>query len=946
MANLSLEQLPHLVCVVDFQGHLKSVNSAWQVQLGLKADHLLVTNFTHWVHPDDIGHTQDVLSQLYSGQFERVVFGTRWRDRDQKYRWLFWAASVSLTDHLVYAVGVEMSAQEFYSRSQKGYSSHQPESSSFQSEQLSYLTQFIPLPPPFSKGEWAGFSEQRYQTIINGLYEGVIVYSADGKIRLCSPSAEKLLGRSVKHLLGQCDWGLEMVREDGSNFPKDLHPATVSLRTGKSCTHQVMGIYRPEGSFHWLSVHSQPLQLHSHFPPFAVVVTLVDISERKQVEVSLREKVSFFSSLFEGVKVGLAVTDDLGRFVFVNHGYCQMYGYRAEELLGQPFTMLLSPPLRQEALQSHAEFLAGNSEPVTHWQKLHHEDRVFSYLMTESLLVGVDDKRFKVTVVVPIDDESELDKQQAIDLVNNDKGLRLLLRHLPVTVLSLDRKGYLTFVEGQHLELLGLDSGVVGQSIFVVNQKKLALLIADFQRAVGGETFEKAVEFGGVTFKIKYMPLLKANKWVGALVVFYDITELRRLKLHLKKAIQDKEILASHSSVGLMYLDKQKIVRLNQQGAALLGYSPADLLKSSAEYLFRSTEDYIEFQQQAGMQLATASSYKSQRWLRRKNGSYIYCFVTVKTLKSNQVLWLLEKVSDSEKSKTHFDLQKALWDTASEAILIIDTQLQILEANSASAEFTGYTIEELLNQSLAFFNSGHQDESFYQQLREKMKQHGGWQGKVWQRDKNNAVYVCELKLQAFQSDDGVASRYVAVLGGKQSRNSAFLDPLTGLPSRQLFRHYLLRTVAQALRQNKFSAVLLIGIDDMAGINTKYGCALGDQFLSSIGQTLSHSVRDSDSCARYGADSFGVDLNEIAKPEDAGLVAQMLLFKLSQPLVLKGESVQCTVSIGMVVFPDDGDEVDILLELAEEAMQCAKQQGGGQCCFYNSVLQQQYLRANR
>jgi GGDEF domain-containing protein len=73
---------------------------------------------------------------------------------------------------------------------------------------------------------------------------------------------------------------------------------------------------------------------------------------------------------------------------------------------------------------------------------------------------------------------------------------------------------------------------------------------------------------------------------------------------------------------------------------------------------------------------------------------------------------------------------------------------------------------------------------------------------------------------------------------------------------------------------------------------------------------------------------------------------MLLFKLSQPMVFKGESVQCTVSICMVVFPDDGDEVDILLELAEEAMQCAKQQGGGQCCFYNSVLQQQYLRANR
>jgi diguanylate cyclase (GGDEF)-like protein/PAS domain S-box-containing protein len=937
MAQFSTEHLPHLLCVLDFQSQIKKVNSAWQVKLGLMADHLLVTTFTNWVHPDDTAHTQEALSQLYTGKSERVVFETRWRDVNRKYHWLLWAATVSLTENLVYAVGLEMPTQEQSSLA-----------SLYQRKPLSLVSQRTPLPPPFfSKGGWEGFSEQRYQTIINGLHEGIIVYSADGKIRLCNPSAEKMLGLVAEQLLGQTDWNLVMVRGDGSDFPKDLHPATVTLRTGKACINRVMGIYKPDGTFHWLILNSQSLQLHSNLPPFAVVVTLTDISERKQAEESLREKAALLSSLFDVVKVGIAVTDEDGRFMLLNPAYCKMYGYRLEELLGQPFTMLLPPPLRQEAAQYHADFLAEKTESYNQWPMQHRNGHVFNCPVTESQLIGRDGKQFKVTVVLAFDDPAET--SQAIDLTNNEKWLRLLLRHLPTTVLSLDRKGRLTFTEGLHLELLGLASEkVIGQSILEVNQN-LVPLVPDLQRALDGESFEKFIEYAGVTFKTKYMPLLKANKWVGTLVMFHDMTELRVLKWRLKRTIQELEVLASYTSVGLIYLEQQKILHVNQQGAALLGYTPAELLKISADHLCRTANDYIEFQQQAGLQLAVVDTFNTQQWLRRKNGTHICCKLTVKTLKSNRMLWLLEKVTESARTQTRLNLQTALWATASEAILITDTYLRILEANPASAEFMGYTREELVSKSLEHFNTGQQDGQFYEQLLETMRQQGQWQGNIWQRHKNNAVYVCELKLQAYntdEDDEGVASRYVAILSNKQSRESTFLDPLTHLPSRELFRHYLFKTLAEAQRHKKFSAVLLIGIDDMSGINTKYGCAVGDQLLCTIGQTLTASVRVSDTCARYGGDKFSVNLNEIAKPQDAGLVAQMLLFKLTQPVVLNEKEVQGSVSIGMVVYPEDGDNIDILLDLAQEAMLRAKQQGGGQCCFYNQVLQQQYLMGNQ
>jgi diguanylate cyclase (GGDEF)-like protein/PAS domain S-box-containing protein len=305
-----------------------------------------------------------------------------------------------------------------------------------------------------------------------------------------------------------------------------------------------------------------------------------------------------------------------------------------------------------------------------------------------------------------------------------------------------------------------------------------------------------------------------------------------------------------------------------------------------------------------------------------------------------RILWLFEEISDLAHTTTSVDLSAALWATSNEAILITDTKLTIQQVNPAAILFTGYSAEELINKSLPDLDAGRQDKYFYQHLLALMSQVGQWHGTLWQRQKNDAVYVCELKLQAYNPDQGTtANRYVAMLSNKQTSATTFLDPLTNLPTRPLFRHNLLKTHAVAQRYTKRFALLLIGIDDLPALNAKHGCVIGDLFLQTIGQSLKTSVRDSDSVARYGGDIFGVNLEGISKSQDAGLVAQMMLFKLTQPFLLKEQKVQSLVSIGIVVYPDDGNDVDTLLELAQATMRRAKQRGGGQCCFHNPQLQE-------
>ncbi|NJO16131.1 MAG: PAS domain S-box protein [Thioploca sp.] len=191
MVSPNLEDLPHLQCLLDFQGHIKQVNTAWQQQLGIMVQHLLVTTFTHWVHSEDLAHTQESLTQLSQGKTDRIVFENRVRDITGKYRWLIWVMTASLTKGFIYAIGLEMPARE-------------------QNEVRLRET------------------EQRYQTIINQLLQGLLIYGVDGKITACNPSTEKILGLKAEKLLGRSTWDIMTIHEDNSDFPKESHPAAVT----------------------------------------------------------------------------------------------------------------------------------------------------------------------------------------------------------------------------------------------------------------------------------------------------------------------------------------------------------------------------------------------------------------------------------------------------------------------------------------------------------------------------------------------------------------------------------------------------------------------------------------------------------------------------------------------------------------------------------------------
>jgi two-component system, cell cycle sensor histidine kinase and response regulator CckA len=144
--------------------------------------------------------------------------------------------------------------------------------------------------PPGHAEEALGTSEETYRSVVAALAEGIVFMDADGGLRASNASAEQILGLTAEQIGGRTtfDPRWRAIHEDGSPFPGDTHPITVSLRTGQTCSNVIMGVYKPTGELTWISINSQPLFRRGERTPYAAVASFFDVTVRKQGEDALR----------------------------------------------------------------------------------------------------------------------------------------------------------------------------------------------------------------------------------------------------------------------------------------------------------------------------------------------------------------------------------------------------------------------------------------------------------------------------------------------------------------------------------------------------------------------------------------------------------------------------------------------------------------------------------
>lgn len=277
------------------------------------------------------------------------------------------------------------------------------------------------------------------------------------------------------------------------------------------------------------------------------------------------------------------------------------------------------------------------------------------------------------------------------------------------------------------------------------------------------------------------------------------------------------------------------------------------------------------------------------------------------------------------------------------SVMITDLEGSIEYVNPEFSRVTGYEAEEAIGRNPRFLSSGSTPSRQYVSMWNALQEDRSWSGEIYNKKKNGDCYWESMTISPVKNVAGVKTHYLAIKEDITLRKDyedrllyqASYDKLTGLPNRSLAYDRLQQAIANAMRTKKHVAVLYLDFDHFKNINDTLGHAAGDVFLVNMARRLTECVRDVDTVARLGGDEFLILLAELGDGSKESEVeyekfiqqkTKEILERVSQPCTIDNMEFSVTVSIGVALFPRDGNDPHLLLRNSDTAMYRSKSKG--------------------
>lgn len=307
--------------------------------------------------------------------------------------------------------------------------------------------------------------------------------------------------------------------------------------------------------------------------------------------------------------------------------------------------------------------------------------------------------------------------------------------------------------------------------------------------------------------------------------------------------------------------------------------------------------------------------------------------------------------AERDQALKELQLAAKVFEESKEGILITDADKKILAVNRSFTAMTGYGETDLLGQSPRVIRSDRHDATYFEQLWSSIRQTDHWVGDIWNRRKNGEVFPVHESICAIRDDKGTLTHYLAILTDMTQRKESeerirYLtqhDALTGLANRTLLIDRLEQAIIYTRRAERQMAVILLDLDRFKLINDSLGHAAGDELLRLVADRLEDHVQPGDTVARLGGDEFVLVYTNVSTENDAALLARNLLSLVASPLSINGQDVVVTASLGVALFPRDGDAAQLLLQNADAAMYRAKDLGRNSVRFYAPEMNARMLQ---
>ncbi|MCG8487559.1 MAG: diguanylate cyclase [Chromatiales bacterium] len=512
----------------------------------------------------------------------------------------------------------------------------------------------------------------------------------------------------------------------------------------------------------------------------------------------------------------------------------------------------------------------------------------------------------------------------------------------------------------------------------------------------GGEIYSKLVKKQSTTLEGEtaprdvleiYIPMMNRSEFLGAFELYYDITDDNRALLALirhgtslihglslfimillfivavragfdvrrRQQFQDqlaeKEMRLSamreSAQDAIITTDQQgKIESWNPAATRIFGYREREALGRTIYDLVsvpgnphEKDRSLIGFMKKETVQVGDGVVEQTGKCRDGKEFPLEMSIATMPFQGQKHMVCVIRDVTERKKTEEQLRLSHQVMASATEGILITDKQERIVSVNNAFTEITGYSAEEAIGEKPVLLKSGKHSEEFYQAMWSEINAKGFWQGEIWNRRKDGAVYVEWLGISAVLDQNGDITNYVGIFTEMTQRKDqqaelerlAFYDPLTGLANRLLLQDRLEQSCSYARRHESMVAVLFLDLDKFKLVNDSFGHEVGDLLLQEVAKRISGMVREGDTVARLGGDEFVILLRDIHDVEGVTLVANKIIDTVNQPIVIEGNHCAVDTSIGVALYPNH-QQVAGLIKLADQAMYKAKRNCEKKLCF--------------
>ncbi|WP_332876261.1 putative bifunctional diguanylate cyclase/phosphodiesterase [Massilia sp. S19_KUP03_FR1] len=343
-----------------------------------------------------------------------------------------------------------------------------------------------------------------------------------------------------------------------------------------------------------------------------------------------------------------------------------------------------------------------------------------------------------------------------------------------------------------------------------------------------------------------------------------------------------------------------------------------------------------------------------RRWMYSSHFPVVHDGVT------QQVFCMEFDISDRHMLEDSLQHAGRVFNNAHNAMLVLDADQHVLALNRAFTELSGLQkdavvgkpapglfgiIDERAETRTDAKTAAGAEAAQLRRVWHSAASQGHWEGELAVVRGDGQSSPVWLALTAIREPAGIVNSYVAVLTDiserkaveQRARHQAEHDALTGLPNRVLFLDRLQQALAKVKRQHNRFALMFLDLDNFKGINDNHGHHAGDAVLQQVALRLTQCVRGVDTVCRLGGDEFVVLLADSGGADQAAHVATTIMGALAQPMHASGQELRLTVSIGIAICPNDGEDEDTLLRHADAAMYHAKQNGRSAFQFFSADM---------